>query len=121
MGSFTGVDVSVHRRTREWKRAISSATTMAAVYTVCVCVCVCVLVVRVGLSRYFKIKQEMKMCHVTIQCVRLSVWIRERVRTFCWEIIPEMKGSVANDEILSRKVQDLTDFGPLALLVTFNR
>lgn len=47
--------------------------------------------------------------------------IQECMKTFCWEIIPEMKGSVANDEILSCKVQDVTDFGLLALLVTFNR
>lgn len=54
-------------------------------------------------------------------CVCVFVWIHEYVKTFCWEIIPEMKGNVANDEILSCKVQDLTDFGLLALLVTFNR
>lgn len=45
--------------------------------------------------------------------LRLSVsaclWIQARV-TFCWEIIPEMKGNVANDEILSCKVQGAADF-----------
>lgn len=39
----------------------------------------------------------------------MSVCIQERVKTFCWEIIPEMKGNVANDEILSCKVQDAAD------------
>lgn len=37
------------------------------------------------------------------------VCVHEYVKTFCWEIIPEMKGNVASDEILSCKVQDVAD------------
>lgn len=44
------------------------------------------------------------------ECESVCVWIQECVKTFCWEIIPEMKGNVANDEILSCKVQDEDDF-----------
>lgn len=46
-----------------------------------------------------------------IACTRVcvSVCTQGCVEIFCWEIIPEMKGNVAHDEILSCKVQDVAD------------
>lgn len=44
-------------------------------------------------------------------CVHACVC--EDVKTFCYEIIPEMKGSVTSDEILSCKLQDGWPIGPV--------